>query len=222
MMKVTGTTPEVAIPQVAETDWVAFPGGELEGRLPRVLCGACREQLHRRASGNGGSIRPAVRHGGDAAPLCFACYRAELARDRALKAAGELDTATEARFQSVLPLEPIDHARLIRLRAARAAARAADAVGRDAGLLRYVDKRRHAQIAARHALEQIGTALRMRNLTPPIGPTSRRNPHITASSASFARAGEEARHGHADVDWPGFHAAKLQFPEAWLPFVTAR
>ena len=221
MIKVTGTTPEVAIPQVAETDWVAFPGGELEGRRPRVLCGVCREQLHRRAAGGRASILPGVGHRGHAAPLCFACYRAELARDRALKTAGELDTATEARFQSVLPLEPIDQARLVRLRAARAAARAADAAAAN-GMGRYVDKRRRAQIAARHALEQIGTALRMRNLTPPIGAPNRRGTGTTASPASLACANEDSRRGHADIDWPGFHAAELQFPEAWLPFVTAR
>ena len=34
-----------------------------------------------------------------ALPLCFQCYRAELEREKALKAAGQLETASEARFR---------------------------------------------------------------------------------------------------------------------------
>jgi hypothetical protein len=117
------------------------------------------------------------------APLCFQCYRAELDRERALKAAGQLDTASDERFQTTLPFEPIDMPRLNTLRLGRAAERAALQLG--AG--RYVDKRRRAQIAARHALQQIAAG-------------------VQARGATLA----------------AIHAAELQLPEAWIPFVVSR
>src|SRR5690242_17765063 len=125
-------------PEVAEGEWVGFPGGELEGRPPRVLCPACREALKRDAA----AARAAS--SGQPKPLCFQCYRAELARERALKAAGEINTASEARFQCTLPFEPVNRARLDRLRGERELARAAA----QAGVGRYGDRRRHAQIEA--------------------------------------------------------------------------
>lgn len=154
-------------PQVADTEWIIFPGGELEGKRPKVLCSACREQPKRAGR----------------APLCFQCYRAELDRERALKAAAQLDTTSDERFQSLLPFEPVDRGRLERLRAERALERSA----LQAGTGRYVDKRRRAQIAARHALQQIAAGLEARGL-----PAS------------------------------AIHAAELQLPDAWLPFVVSR
>ena len=73
--------------QTADADWMTFPGGELEGKRPRALCPACREQLSREQlnSAAAPAVRPAPK------PICFQCYRAELERDRALKAAGQLD-----------------------------------------------------------------------------------------------------------------------------------
>lgn len=161
--------------QKADNNWAPFPGGELEGRRPKVLCPACREK----------SLAALLEARSSA--LCFQCYRAGLDRDRALKAAGELDTASDARFQHVLPLEPINKPRLDRLRMERAAARARARFGTG----QFVDKRRHAQISARHALQQIAIGLKMR----------------------------EAR---MDVEASGMHAAELQVPEAWLPFVASR
>ena len=172
-------------PEVAEGEWISFPGGELEGRRPRVLCPACREALKQDASG----VRAAS--AGQPKPLCFQCYRAELARDRALKAAGEINTASEARFQCTLPFEPVNRARLDRLRGERALARAAA----QAGAGRYVDRRRHAQIEARHALQRIAEGLRARRAPAPLT-------------------------GSADVE--DVHAAELQLPDAWLPFVVSR
>ena len=55
------------------------------------------------------------------------------------------------------------------------------------GAARYVDKRRQAQIAARHALQQIAEG-------------------VQARGATLA----------------AIHAAELQLPEAWLPFVVSR
>jgi len=91
--------------QVVEGEWITFPGGELEGKRPKALCPSCREALNREAEGQG-------RRSSRSRPLCFQCYRADLDRDRALQAAGQLDTASDTRFQSQLPFEPVDRARL--------------------------------------------------------------------------------------------------------------
>ena len=170
--------------QIVDDEWMTFPGGELEGKRVQALCPACREQLERVAAGQGGAaIRPRA--------LCFQCYRAGLDRDRALKAAGELDTASPARFQFGLPFEPVNKPRLERLKAERAVARATIHV--DAG--RYADKRRQAQIAARHALDAIAAGLDLGQLAP----TER----------------DRLMNG-------AIHAAELQLPESWLSFVVAR
>ena len=119
--------------------------------------------------------------------LCFQCYRADLDRERALKAAGDLDTASSERFQSALPFEPVNTSRLERLRAERAAARGMPQEG--AG--QFVDRRRRAQIAARHALDRIG-------------------------------AGQHYQRKRDRVMAAAVHAAELQLPESWLPFVVSR
>jgi hypothetical protein len=172
--------------QVARDEWVSFPGGELEGKRPKALCPACREALKREAL----SALPSSRSG-PSRPLCFQCYRAELDRERAIAAAGQLDTASEARFQFQLPLEPINQSRLDSLKAARSEARVAAVQGIGA----YVDKRRRAQIAARHALQAIADGLRAQRISAP-----ERRDEMTAA----------------------IHAAELQLPEAWLPFVVSR
>ena len=133
--------------QVAEKEWVTFPGGELEGERPKALCPGCRAALK------------AGRSAASARTLCFQCYRADLDRQRALRAAGDLDTASEARFQSQLPFEPVNVGRLTTLKAARAEVRRQHAGGFD-------DRRRRAQIDARHALQTIAAHLRARGLSP--------------------------------------------------------
>lgn len=165
--------------EILADDWVTFPGGELEGKRPKALCAACRQAL--KAAALGKATRPGRR------ALCFQCYRADLERDRALKAAGELDTASAERFQFQLPFEPVNRPRLETLKAARARARATSPS--------YVDKRRHAQIEARHALARIASSLAARGL----------------AAADRERAVFEA-----------VHAAELQLPEAWVPFVVSR
>jgi hypothetical protein len=168
--------------ETAADEWVTFPGGELEGKRPRALCPACREALKRTA------LAGAPGRAGDRRrPLCFECYRADLERDRALLAAGNLDTWSVERLQYQLPLEPVDRARLARLKAERAVVRTSTPS--------YEARRRHAQIDARHALGQIASGLRARGL----------------AAADRNRAIFEA-----------IHAAELQLPEAWLPFVVAR
>ena len=158
-------------PQVIEGDWVPFKGGELEGRSPKALCPSCRQQGKAEGSRT----------------LCFRCYRAGVDRDRALQAAGNLDTASEARFQGALPFEPVNLPRLDMLKAERAAARAS--------VSPYVDKRRQAQIAARHALQRVVAGLAARRAAP----------------AERSRALASA-----------VHAAELQLPESWMPFVVSR
>jgi hypothetical protein len=185
--------------QVAESEWITFHGGELEGKRPKALCPTCREALTRVASGLSKLSSPSR-------PLCFQCYRADLERERALKAAGELDTSTDARFQSQLPFEPVDRARLEMLKAERSGARASTVQG----IGQHADKRRRAQIAARHALLQIAAGLPARG----------------SSALDDLNGGGKARHLapaiQAEVMAAAAHAAELQLPEAWLPFVVSR
>ena len=179
------TTPRL-LPETPDSDWLALPGGELEAPRPRVLCVRCRERL-RQAAARGAwpksSERPRT--------LCFGCHRAQIERNRKFRAAAAVETASEERFQSTLPFEPVNRARLNQLRAARATARTADLQG--AGV--YVDKRRRAQIAARHALLRIADDLRSRAVAAP-----ERHP----------------------VFLNAVHAAELQLPDAWIPFVVGR
>jgi len=161
----------VALNDPVDGEWVALPGGELEGRRPKTLCGLCR-----------------VRKAAGAAPraICFECYRADRRRDEAIRSAAEFESSSEARFQDGLPFEPVNLPRLQRLKAERLAVRRQARVS----VARYADKRRQAQIAARHALQQIASGLASRE---PIG---------------------------RELD--AIHAAELQLPESWLPFVVAR
>jgi hypothetical protein len=178
--------------QTAAHEWVSFPGGQLEGRRPKALCPACREALRRQAAGR--SIFPS-RIRNDANPhaatrtLCFQCYRADLDRQRALAAAGALDTASTERFQYQLPFERVDTGRLELLKGERAVER---------GVLlqhggRFADRRRRAQIAARHAMQRATAG----------GPSS---PRSDARDSAIA----------------AIHAAELQLPESWWPFVMSR
>ena len=168
-------------------DWTSLPGGELEAPRPRTLCPSCREWL--KTAATVGSRAPATEL--RQKPICFGCYRAELNRERALKAAGQLDTASEARFQCSLPFEPVNRDRLDQLRARRQEARTAER----AGVGRFVDKRRQAQIAARHALQDIAEGLRVRGVAVP-------ECHPRSAAA--------------------VHAAELQLPDAWIPYVVSR
>jgi hypothetical protein len=168
--------------QVVEREWVSFPGGELQAPRPTVLCPACRAKVQASA------VKPTNLLN---QPLCLACHRASIDRERALKAAGELNTASEARFQSTLPFEPVNRSRLARLQSERAVSRTTAR----SGIGQYVDKRRQAQIAARRVLERVVIGLRERH----------------ASSAERERVLTTAT-----------HAAELQLPAAWLPFVMSR
>jgi len=171
--------------QVVAEEWVTFHGGELEGKRPKALCGACRDALKGEAGPYGTGVARRSR------PLCFDCYRADLARARAMRDAGELDTASEARFQTQLPFEPVNRARLDRLKAVRAEARATASQG----IGQYADRRRRAQIQARHALQTIAAGLEARQLTPAV---------------------------RAQTIAAAIHAAELQLPDAWLPYVVSR
>jgi len=175
---------QVGNSQSVAGEWVTFQGGELEGRRPKVLCRACRQALKDLAVGAERRQEPRA--------LCFQCYRAELERERGIKAAGLLDTASEERFQTMLPLEPVNIQRLQMLKADREVAREAE----KQGIGQFVDKRRRAQIAARHALQRVFAG-------------------VAAKKAAHTPEGER-------VIASAFHAAELQLPEAWLPFVVAR
>jgi hypothetical protein len=127
--------------------------------------------------------------------LCFQCYRAEMDRDRALKAAGELDTASAERFQTALPFEPVNMPRLGMLKAERSTARVSELVTSSG---KFADRRRRAQLAARHALQRIAASLAGNSSS---GPTSGNRERAIAAA---------------------IHAAELQLPESWLPFVVCR
>jgi hypothetical protein len=169
------------------TEWVSFPGGELEGKRPKALCAAFRDALRSIASLKGARPRTAADRRHIRRTLCFLCYRAQLDRERALGAAGQLETASSERFQFQLPLEPVDRPRLAMLKAERTAVRVATT--------RHSTDRRRAQIEARHALQQISVGLKVRGLTTP-----------DARERTIFQA---------------VHAAELQLPESWLPFVIA-
>ena len=169
-----------------ERDWVPFPGGELEGPRPSALCASCRNNL-RQAALKG--TEPS--QGSVARTLCFECYRTSLERERKLSAAGNLHTASDARFQDSLPFDPINQVRLKMLRAERQAARTTARV-----LSGSFDARiRRAQIAARHALREAVSIRRTAVFSP-----SERERVVSAA----------------------VHAAELQLPPSWLPFVMAR
>ena len=164
--------------------WTPFPGGELEGPRTRALCPACRAL--KSAPDSNAPAKPA---------LCFQCYRTQFERDRKIKAAGELDTASEARFQVALPFEPVNVPRLTQLKIEREQSR----TQARAGIGIYADRRRRGQIQARRALDRIFRGLQQREI---------KNRNLaTARESSIAAA---------------VHAAELQLPESWLPFVVAR
>jgi hypothetical protein len=154
---------------------VLFPGGELEGNPTAARCPTCRRFRARRVG----------------APLCFHCYREGLKRDGALRAAAALDTASNARFQWALPFEPVNGPRLEFLKAIRAA----DRVARRAGGGDLSERRRRAQVAARHMLRMLEAGL-------------------------HNRLGSEGHRARTLAAIP--HVAELQFPESWLPFVVSR
>src|SRR5438874_2375882 len=138
--------------QAVENEWVTLPGGELEGRRPKTLCGPCR-------------VRKAA--GAPPRAICFECFRADrkrqVGRDAALKAASDFEPTAEGievRFQNGLPFEPVNVARLQQLKAQRGEARRQAR----AGVGQYVDKRRQAQIAARHALQRLGETLKTQGM----------------------------------------------------------
>jgi hypothetical protein len=181
---------------IKDSDWIGFPGGELEGKRPKALCPACRALLQRLADGHEGRVLGACpQNPRPRRTLCFQCYRAEIDRDHALKAAGQLDTASSDRFQTALPFEPVNRPRLEMLKAERSSARASALVTSSG---RFADRRRQAQIAARHALQRIAAGL-------------------AGNNAYRATSADREREIAAAI-----HAAELQLPESWLPFVVCR
>jgi hypothetical protein len=180
--------------QLTENNWISFPGGELEGQRPRALCPACRGALNRAAGAERSRWPISGSSAARAGTLCFQCYRADLERTRSLSAAGQLNTATKERFQGQLPLEAVDTSRLQMLKAERSHARVL-AVNGPGG---FADRRRRAQIAARHALQSVTTGCRDRHAGP-------------------LQLPDRARAIAAAI-----HAAELQLPESWLPFVVSR
>lgn len=159
--------------ELGEAEWVGLPGGELEVPRPRVRCAACRT-----AVGDAATRRPSGE-----LPICFACYRADRVREQALLAAKHFDTASPARFAEPGAFEPVNRARLARLRAERLEARRL----RDAVDARFGDRRRSAQLSARRALQLIAEGLRTRCSPPPMRrePADQRTPPLPESWLPF-------------------------------------
>ena len=180
-----------------DQDWITFPGGELEGIRPTGRrpggCPDCR-----------------------AGAACFRCYRASVARERKILAAGRLDTASPERFQGLLPLEPVNRSRLEQLRAERAVARAA-VVATSAG--QCADRVRRAQMAARRAIEQIAGLGRSRAAAGVASPTGGTGVPASRAGSAGADVAEQVR---VLALARAVDAAELQLPEAWLPYVVAR
>jgi hypothetical protein len=192
--------------QIVADEWLSFPGGELEGRRPNELCSDCRDRANRTGSASlsAGRLRT----------LCFQCYRAELDRGRALAAAGR-DTTAVSRFQAALPFEPVNKPRLAMLKVERATAREA----MRQGMGRFADRRRQAQIAARHALNVIVAGVNARRALPGGQPVAGAQP-IEGGEGCQGRA---TRHAETErIIMSAIRAAELQLPESWLPFVVSR
>jgi hypothetical protein len=175
-------TPSPEPLQAADTtEWTTLFGGELEGQRPRALCPTCRDH-----------DRLALKL------ICFQCYRAGLQRDRALVAAGQLDTGSDARFQYARPFSPVNTARLAALKAERARVKTQVKTQAKAQITTQLEscahRRRRAQIAARHALFPASSF-------QPLASSSRPRPARTIGAVTVA--------------------ADLQFPESWLPFVMS-
>src|SRR5262245_40380140 len=145
MVEDTTRSAQAQATQTAAHEWVSFPGGQLEGQRPRVLCPACRDALKAAARG---LARPGDRKRAGAT-LCFQCYRANLDREQAMRRAGAVDTGSDARFQEQLPFEAIDEARLALLKQERVSTRGELVQGAE----RFANRRRQAQMAARRALQ---------------------------------------------------------------------
>jgi hypothetical protein len=192
--------------QIVTDEWLSFPGGELEGKRPKELCSDCRDRAHRTAdvSLSAGRLRT----------LCFQCYRAELDRGRAPAVAGR-DMTAVSRFQAALPFEPVNKPRLAMLKVERATAREA----MRQGMGRFADRRRQAQIAARHALNVIVAGVSARRAPQGAQPVAGAQP---------IEGGEECQGrttGRAETEriiMSAIRAAELQLPESWLPFVVSR
>jgi hypothetical protein len=174
--------------RIPDVQWMPFPGGELEGSRPRVLCPDCRARLHRAAAAAARAVAPT---------LCFQCYRLDLERTRRLGEAANLNTASEERFQTSLPFQPVNGRRLASLKREREAARVAARQGSGA----LVERRRRAQIDARKQLGRLLLELKQRRGGEP-----------ESSNVPLRSLTHSSRQLQAE----------LALPESWLPFVSAR
>ncbi len=147
-----------------ESEWMPFPGGELEGKRPKRLCPACRQRSGQEI-GNAQLAARGTESAGTRQPLCFQCYRLELDRERALEAAGAARhrfgraVSGRAAVRAGEPGAAVD--------AQGGARRGARRVS-SAGVGRFADRRRQAQIAARHALQAIAAGLKRHQASQPI------------------------------------------------------
>ena len=107
-----------------------FQAASWKGSGPRCMCPACRLRAFRASASQGRAprTRRASPESRAPSPESRSVFSATASTRRAsgrCSAARNLNTASEARFQDSLPFEPVNRARLERLRAERSTARAA-------------------------------------------------------------------------------------------------
>ncbi|MGB7217355.1 MAG: hypothetical protein WBD07_00980 [Vicinamibacterales bacterium] len=130
--------------------------------------------------------------------LCFQCYRAGVDDERSL-GSGQQSAVSSRQSETDIPHPqwqsplPFESINRPRLERLKAERAAVRATLRE-GAGRFEERRRQAQIGARRALQRIDAALEARQLDP----ATRQRVMATA-----------------------VHAAELQLPESWLPFVVA-
>jgi hypothetical protein len=125
-------------------EWGTFPGGELDAPRPRAVCADCRDRTDAR----------------ERRPLCFACYRAHLTRERAIQQVlartfepFPADTpGADSVSEPVQPTLPALVSAVVpgNVRRFAAVPRTAD----DPRYTLFTHRRRQAQIAARRALSK--------------------------------------------------------------------
>ena len=156
--------------KVLKENGLRFPGGELEGPRPKGLCPACRLRAFR-ASASQGSGRLERRRTRVPAPSPWARASSPylfpvLSRRPGARAGVAGGPQPQHRVRGAL--SRLAAVRAGEPRAARAPARGRWASDRRSAAARFADKRRHAQIAARHALDRIAAGLRSRGVGEPL------------------------------------------------------
>jgi hypothetical protein len=213
------------------SDWVTFPGGELEGERPNAMCTRCRERAFSANRVDSTSVFPSSLPAlpDRPAPLCFQCYRLELERQRRARAASELQAMSEERLQFLLPLEAVDQPRLTMLRAELAQGREVREVreitkspGQAAANVNRANTAVNAPNAVTVNAANVNNDSPRRDLV-----VKRRRAQIAARHALSTIAGGLAIRRATGTERLAIHpfgetGDSVQFPASWIPFLVSR